>query len=163
MKRIVIFVALLLVLALSDSFAQHHGGGAVNNGNRKDPATAALLSIQPMPVDLGNFYTGNWGRGILYTTAELALFIPAAVLLGRNGWSWGMHNYSNYYGTDYRPSWTTTERNQFYYLLTGYVIVKIISAFDAGYSAERYNQNISLRYDAQTNTAMFSWNIPLNY
>ncbi len=164
MKRIVIFMALLLVVfAASDSFAQHHGGGAVNNGNRKDPSTAALLSIQPLPVDLGNFYTGNWGRGILYTTAELALFIPAAVLLGRNGWSWGMHNYSNYYGTDNRPSWTETERNQFYYLLTGYVIVKIISAFDAGYSAERYNQNISLRYDAQTNTAMLSWNIPLNY
>lgn len=163
MKRIVIFVALLLALSSSDSFAQHHGGGEVNNGNRKDPSTAALLSIQPLPVDLGNFYTGNWGRGILYTTAELALFIPAAVLLERNGWSWGMHNYSNYYETDNRPSWTETERNQFYYLLTGYVIVKIISAFDAGYSAERYNQNISLRYDAQTNTAMLSWNIPLSY
>jgi hypothetical protein len=77
MKRIVIFVALLIALSSSDSFAQHHGGGSVDNGNRKDPATAALLSIQPLPVDLGNFYTGNWKRGILYTTAELALFIPA--------------------------------------------------------------------------------------
>lgn len=163
MKRIIFFAALLLALSLNDSFAQHHSGGSVSNGNRKDPATAALLSIQPLPVDLGNFYTGNWGRGILYTTAELALFIPAAVLLGRNSWSWGMHNYSNYYGTDYRRSWTTTERNQFYYLLAGYVVVKIISAFDAGYSAERYNQNISLRYDAQTNAAMLSWNIPLSY
>ncbi|MDO8548900.1 MAG: hypothetical protein Q7S39_01950 [Ignavibacteria bacterium] len=162
MKRIVFSVALLLVLASSDGFAQHHGGGAVDNGNRKDPATAALLSIQPLPVDLGNFYVGNWERGILYTTAELILFIPAAVLLGRNGLSWGMHNYSNYYGSDYRPSWTTTERTQFYYLLAGYVVVKIISAFDAGYSAERYNQNISLRYDAPTNTAMLSLNIPLN-
>ena len=163
MKRIACLLTLWLVFASSYSFAQHHGGGTVDNGNRKDPSTAALLSIQPLPVDLGNFYTGNWGRGILYTTAELALFIPAAVLLGRNGWSWGMHNYSNYYGTDYRPSWTTTERNQFYYLLAGYIVVKIISAFDAGYSAERYNENISLRYDTQTNAAMLSLKIPLNY
>jgi len=51
---------------------------------------------------------------------------------------------------------------KFYYLLVGYIVVKIISAFDAGYSAERYNQNISLRYDASTNTAMFSLSIPLN-
>ena len=162
MKLIVCFLALLLVLSLNDSLAQHHGGGTVDNGNRKDPSIAALLSIQPLPVDLGNFYTGNWERGILYTTAELALFIPAAVLLGLNGWSWGMHNYSNYYGSDYRPSWTTTERTQFYYLLAGYIVVKIISAFDAGYSAERYNKNISLRYDAPTYSAMLSLNIPLN-
>ena len=162
MKRIVFFVVLLLVLASRNGFTQHHGRGRVDNANRKDPATAALLSIQPLPVDLGNFYVGNWERGIIYTTAELILFIPAAVLLGRNGWSWGMHNYSNYYGSDYRPSWTKTERIQFYYLLAGYVVVKIISAFDAGYSAERYNQNISLRYDAPTNTAMLSLNIPLN-
>jgi len=141
--------------------AQHHNGGMADRGSRKDPAIAALLSIQPLPVDLGNFYAGNWERGILYTTAELALFIPASILLGRNGWSGRMHNYSNYYGTDYRPSWTTTERNLFYYLLAGYVVVKIISAFDAGYSAERYNQHLSLRYDAQTNAAMLSLNIPL--
>lgn len=161
MKRIVFFVALLLVLTSSNGFSQHHGG-AVNNVNRKDPATAALLSIQPLPVDLGNFYIGNWERGILYTTAELILFIHAAVLLGRNGWSGGMHNYSNYYDSDYRPSWTTTERTQFYYLVAGYVVVKIISAFDAGYSAELYNQNISLRYDQQRKTAILSLSIPLN-
>lgn len=144
-------------------YAQHQHGGMADRGNRKDPAMAALLSIQPLPVDLGNFYAGNWERGILYTTAELALFIPASILLGRNGWSWRMHNYSNYYGTDSRPSWTTTERNQFYYLLAGYVVVKIISAFDAGYSVERYNQHLALQYDAQTKAAMLSLNIPLNY
>ncbi|MEW6701994.1 MAG: hypothetical protein AB1298_04680 [Bacteroidota bacterium] len=167
MKRIIFFATLLLVVMVfsyGNIAGQHHGGGNYNNGDRKDPSTAALLSIQPLPVDLGNFYTGNWGRGIIYTTAELALFIPAAVLLGRNSWSWGMHNYSNYYGYDrgYSRSWTTTERNQFYYLLTGYIVVKIISAFDAGFSAERYNQNISLQYDAQTNSAMLSWKIPLS-
>ncbi len=163
MKRTAFFLVLLLVLAASDGFAQHHGGGAANRVNRKNPARAALLSIQPLPVDLGNFYTGNWERGILYTTAELALFIPALVLIERNSWAWGMHNYSYNYGTDYRRSWTNAERNQFYYLLTGYVVVKIISAFDAGYSAERYNQNLSLRYDPQTNAKALSLNIPFSF
>ena len=162
MKRIAFFLVLLLVVLRQAIASLNITAVALLTMVIEKTLLLLLLSIQPMPVDLGNFYTGNWGRGILYTTAELALFIPAAVLLGRNSWSWGMHNYSNYYGTDDRPSWTTTERNQFYYLLTGYVIVKIISAFDAGYS-ERYNQNISLRYDAQTNTAMLSLNIPFSY
>lgn len=158
MKHIAGLLALCLAFAAGNSFAQHHGG--VVSGNRKDPALAALLSIQPLPVDLGNFYTGNWKRGILYTTAETALIIPAMILLGRNSWSWGMHNYSNYSSADIRRSWTTEERNQFYYLLVGYIAVKIISAFDAGYSAEKYNQSLTLRYDEQVNSAMISLNIP---
>ena len=76
-----------------------------------------------------------------------------------------MHNYStysNYYGRENRRSWTRAERNQFTSLLAGYVVVKIIGAFDAGYSAERRNRNISLRYDAQSRTTMLSWNVSLN-
>ncbi|HLA90552.1 MAG TPA: hypothetical protein VJL28_08990 [Gemmatimonadaceae bacterium] len=153
-------MALWLVLAPRDGLAQHHGSGALDSGSRKNPATAALLSIQPLPVDLGNFYVGNWRRGILYTTAELVPFIPAAVLLGRNGWSWGMHNYSGYSGSARRP-WTTTERNQFYGLVAGYVAVKIISAFDAGNAAERHNRSVALRFDAKTHAALLSVNIPL--
>ncbi len=134
----------------------------MNSDKEKDPAIAALLSSQPLPVALGNFYTGNWERGIIYTTAELALFIPAAILLGRNNWSWGMHNYSSYdYIDSNRRTWTSNERTQFYYLLTGYVLVKIISAFDAGYSAETYNQNLSMKYDVLTNSAMLTLNIPV--
>lgn len=162
MKKITYSFALLILIISSDGFAQHHGGGMMNSGKGKDPAIAALLSIQPLPIALGNFYTDDWERGIIYTTAELVLFIPAAILLGRNNWGWGMHNCSsaNYY-TDNRRSWTNSERNQFYYLLAGYVVVKIISAFDAGYSAEIYNQNLSVNYEPQNKSAMFSLNIPL--
>ena len=159
MKRITCLMALGLVFATSDVFAQHQMGSMDDSGNKKDPALAALLSIQPFPVAIGNFYSDNWERGILYTTAEVALFIPAMILLGHN--SWGMHNYVYYNRTDNRPSWTVEERNQFYYLLTGYIVVKIVSAFDAGYSAERYNQQFSLSYNARTNSAMLSLNIPL--
>lgn len=160
MKHIIFLLAPVLVFAVSDVFAQHNMMGSMSdNGNKKDPALSALLSIQPLPVAIGNFYSGNWERGILYTTAEVALFIPAIVLLGNNGW--GMHNYGYYNEADNRPSWTAAERNQFYYLLTGYIVVKIVSAFDARYSAERYNQRFSLSYNAQTNSAMLSLNIPL--
>lgn len=161
MKHLYFIIALLFVLTASDGFAQHHGG-MMNNGKEKDPAIAALLSVQPLPVALGNFYTGNWGRGIIYTTAELALFIPAAILLGRNNWGWGMHNYSSYdYIDSNRRTWTSNERTQFYYLLAGYVLVKILSAFDAGYSVETYNQNLSMKYDVQTKSAMLTLNIPV--
>ncbi len=160
MKRIIFLLALGFIIAASDVFAQHNMmGGMSDNGNKKDPALAALLSIQPFPVAIGNFYSNNWERGILYTTAEVALFIPAMILLGNNGW--GMHNYGYYSGTDNRPSWTAAERNQFYYLLTGYIVVKIVSAFDAGYSAEEYNKHFSMNYNSQTNSEMLSFKIPL--
>ena len=160
MEKITYFFALLITLASSDGFAQHHGGGMMSSGKEKDPAIAALLSIQPLPVAFGNFYTGNWERGIIYTTAELVLFIPAAILLGRNNWGFGMHNNSYSDNSDNRL-WTSNEQTQFYYLLAGYVLAKIISAFDAGYSAEIYNQNLSMKYDAQTNSAMLTLNIPV--
>lgn len=160
MKQLCFLIILLFTLMVSDSFAQHHGDGMMSNDKRKDPAIAALLSIQPLPVAFGNFYTGNWERGIIYTTAELALFIPAAILLGRNNWRWGMHDYAYSDYSDNR-NWTSTERNQFYYLLAGYVVIKIVSAFDAGYSAENINRNLSLKYDVQTNSALVTLNISI--
>lgn len=161
MKRSAYFLLLYFAFTAGNIFAQHHVEGMSDSGDRKNPALAALLSIQPLPVDVGNFYSGNWRRGIIYTTAETVIFIPAMILLGRNSWGWGMHNYQ-YYGSNVPPrSWTTEERNQFYYLLVGYIAVKIISAFDAGYSAERYNQNLSLSYNEQNNSAVLSLSIPL--
>lgn len=159
MKQLYFLITLLLSLTVSDNIAQHHGG-MTNSGKEKSPAIAALLSIQPLPIAFGNFYTNDWERGIIYTTVELVLFIPATVLLGRNNWGWGMHDYSS---GDYEDnkSWTNTERNQFYYLLAGYVIVKIVSAFDAGYSAENINRNLLLKYDEQTNSALLTYHIPI--
>ena len=160
MNRTACLVALWLAAAASDGFAQHHGVGAVGDRAR-DPSTAALLSIQPLPVDAGNFYAGNWRRGIFYTAAELALLVPAGVLLERNGWWRGMHGYRSSYGPENPPVWTTAERDQLAALLAGYVVVKIISALDAGYSAERYNRNVSLRYDTQGRAMMLSLSVPL--
>lgn len=116
-----------------------------------NPATAALLSLQPLPIAAGNFYAGDWGRGTLYTAAELALFIPGMILVMDNSGWWGHSRNDGYYNTSYsNTNWTKAERDRFYYLLAGYVIVKVISAFDAGYSAERHNTYYSLIYDEQS-------------
>lgn len=160
MKLIYCTIILLFLLAASNVLAQHHHGNISNNSDRKDPAIAALLSIQPLPVAIGNFYVGNWERGIIYSVAEAALFIPAAVLLGRNNWGLGMHSFSQYDYSDNRH-WSSTERTKFYYLLTGYILVKVLSAIDAGYSAESFNKNISVGYDAKINSTILSLNIPV--
>lgn len=116
-----------------------HYFGMWSNG-RVDPATAALLSIQPMPFDFGNFYAGNWQRGIIYSTTELGLFIPGMVLLSQN---WDHRDYYN----SQPPGWSSGERNTFYVLLGSYVLVKIVAAFDAGYSAQHAAENISVGFD----------------
>lgn len=110
--------------------------------NEKNPAAAALLSLQPTPVALGNFYTDDWEKGILYTTLEVGMFIPGTILLGDRYFNHHFHD------GDTRNSWTDTEQSLFISLVTGYVVVKVISAFDAAYSAERYirrGKRISLK------------------
>ena len=139
-----------------DMAAGHIGGmhhfGMWSSG-RKDPATAALLSIQPLPFDFGGFYAGNWQRGIIYTTAELGLFIPAMVLLSQN---WNHMDYYNYPSAGYPGyyrGWSTGERNTFYVLVGSYVLVKLVAAFDAGYSVQRASEKISVGFDPREQSA----------
>lgn len=160
MKKIIYQLVMIILFAASGVMAQHHSGIMNINSKEKDPAIAALLSIQPFPVAIGNFYAGNWERGIIYSAVETALFIPAAVLLGRNNWGLGMHSFSHYGYSDERR-WTSTERTQFYYLMAGYILVKVLSTLDAGYSAESFNKNISVGYDAKINSTILSLTIPV--
>ncbi|MHB9041064.1 MAG: hypothetical protein ACYC4T_10475 [Melioribacteraceae bacterium] len=153
-SRFLIIVGLLFVYSYN-AHAQCAGwglGSHERSGSHSyiNPATAALLSLQPLPIAVGNFYTGDWGRGTLYTAVELALFIPGMILVIDNS-DWGHRRANVYYNTSYSNSnWTKAERDRFYYLLAGYVVVKIISAFDAGYSAEWHNTNYALQYDEQS-------------
>ncbi|MBI3568855.1 MAG: hypothetical protein HY084_11720 [Gemmatimonadetes bacterium] len=156
MRRRACVVLLWLAAVAHEGVAQHHGRGVVDSLGGADPARAALLSIQPLPVDLGNFYTGSWRRGVLYTTAELVLLVPAGVLLQRNGWMAGMHGYPDYAATANRRSWTSTERSQFTSLMAGYVVVKLIAAFDAGKTAERHHRRLALGYDATARAAVLA-------
>lgn len=155
-------VALLLLTLTRTATAQHHHDGGWQS-SKKNPAIAAVLSLQPLPIDLGSFYAGNWERGILYTAAEVALFVPAVVLISENSGWWSHHRYdSDYYTDPNRRTWTRAERERFYYLLGGYVLVKIASAFDAGYSVERRNAKLTLTYDDNTTSVRFSVTVPLS-
>ncbi len=163
MKRFpfsLLLLGTLMLVALPLS-AQHHHGGGWFSSKEKSPAIAAALSLQPLPIALGQFYVGDWERGILYTTAEVALAIPAVALLSKNRGA-GHRSYY-YYDDPYRQTWTDAERERFYYLAGGYLLVKIVSAFDAGYSAEQYNRSndkVSLRYDEQTNSYGLTMKLP---
>ena len=153
-SRFLIIVGLLFVYSYNAN-AQCAGwglGSHESSGSHayRNPAIAALLSLQPMPIAAGNFYTGDWGRGTLYSAVELALFIPGMILVIDNS-DWEHRRDDVYYNTSYsNTNWTKAERDRFYYLLAGYVMVKIISAFDAGYSAEWHNTNYALKYDEQS-------------
>ena len=110
----------------------------------KSPGVAALLSIQPMPVDLGNFYADDWRKGILYTSLELSLFVPGVMLMGHN--SMGHHGMDHSHSSNH-SEWTDSERITFYSLLAGYIAVKVISAYDAASTAEQLmkNEHVSLQ------------------
>ena len=107
----------------------------------KSPGVAALLSLQPMPVDLGNFYIDDWGKGILYTSLELGLFVPGVMLLSDHGMG---HSHSNN-----NSEWTDSERITFYSLLAGYIAVKVISAYDAASTADKLlnNERVSVHFN----------------
>ncbi|MGB9773048.1 MAG: hypothetical protein ACP5JH_03275 [Bacteroidota bacterium] len=156
MKPIKILFAIVVASAiLSPVSLQAQCAGSLGSNFYKSPALAALLSIQPLPVDLGGFYAGNWQRAILYTTAEIAIATPALVLLWERG-GWGHMGY--YYGPASPEGWewTKAERERFYYLVAGYMIVKAISAFDAAFSVQHVLHHASLRYDEKTSSMMFA-------
>ena len=68
----------------------------------RSPGLAAVLSLTPLPVDFGNFYTDNVGWGVAYTALELGLAAPMMWLAAdrgmghgsgaANGWSSGDRN-----------------------------------------------------------------------
>jgi hypothetical protein len=118
-----------------------HGWGWDGWNGEKSPGTAALLSLQPMPIDFGNFYVDDWRKGIIYTSLELGLFIPGITLMSNNG----MGHWNN------DSHWTTNERITFYSLLTGYIALKAISAYDAASTAEELTgrNNISMGFDTR--------------
>ncbi len=120
-------------------------GSGIHWTDEKNPSVAALLSLQPMPVALGNFYTNDWEKGILYTTLEVGMFIPSMILLSDR-------HFDHFHNGHEGESWTDTERTWFISLVTGYVVLKVISAFDAAYSAERYirrGERVSLEVSPQ--------------
>jgi len=121
-------------------------GGGHPFDSEKSPGIAALLSLQPMPLALGNFYADDWEKGILYTTVEVGLAIPGIILLSDR---YGDH----FHDGGAQDGWTDTEQVWFISLVTGYVLTKVLSAYDAASSVERQlrrEQRVSLHMTGHT-------------
>ena len=124
-----VLFSLMANIASSQMMPGMMGQGHLLDGE-KNPGIAALLSLQPMPLALGNFYADDWAKGILYTTVEVGLFIPGIILLSDR---YGNHLHDG----RSRDGWTDTERVWFISLVTGYVLTKVLSAYDAASSVEK--------------------------
>ena len=161
MKKLNVFLVPLTLMVLGNNVVAQHHHSDERSASKKSPTIAAALSLQPLPMDLGSFYAGNWERGVIYSAAEIALFVPAVVLLAENS-NWGHHRYdAYYYGDPARRTWTNADRNRFYYIVGGYLLIKVISAFDAGYSVEHQNAKISIGYNEQNKSLAVSLAIPI--
>ncbi len=134
-------------------------------GGEKNPSVAALLSLQPMPVALGNFYADDWAKGILYTTIEVGLVIPSVVLLSDRFMNHMNHHHggSEESHGESGENWTDTERVWFISLVTGYVLTKVISAYDAALSVEKQHgreQRVSTQIMEQTPGVLLRASVP---
>lgn len=85
-----------------------------------------FLSLQPTPIDFGNFYAGNWRTAIVLTGVEASLVAAGAVLVASNAPAMGPR-------TETTPAdeWSVRERNQMLGLAGGYLVTKLVSAWIA--------------------------------
>lgn len=105
-------------------------GSLLGDRHYRSPGLAVALSLQPLPIDFGNLYAENLGWGIAYTAAEVALLAPMM-------WMTGTH--MNHGGGADR-SWSGMETGAMVGLVSGYVVVKLVSGLHAGYAARIFNQ-----------------------
>lgn len=93
----------------------------------RNPFTAALLSLTPLPVDFGNFYAENRTWGFIYSGTELAL-TGGIVAIG------AQHVGANH------PDWTNAQGYGLAALAGGYLLVKVIAAGHAISAARSYSR-----------------------
>ncbi len=136
---------LILILLIGMGNSILYSQNDFNNwGNGTNSSTAVLLSIQPLPVDAGNLYTGNWVRGLGYSVIQTSLVVGASIMLVNV--DWGHHSY--YTETD-RRGLTDTERTRLHWYAAAYIAVKAISALDAGITANRNSQQLNMSVSMQ--------------
>lgn len=95
----------------------------------RSPGLAVALSLQPLPIDLGSLYAEDIGWGVAYTAIEVSLMAPMM-------WLGGSH--MDHGATDDRR-WSDREKGAMVGLVSGYVVVKLVSGLHAGYAARAFN------------------------
>ena len=109
------------------------------DGGEKNPALAAVLSIVPTPLALGQFYVGNWRRGLLFSFGELVLSGTAmGTMMVQN-----MHPRLNdrhghrHAGMTSFRDWDQTAQVLFVGSLSAFVVTKFVDAILAASEAEK--------------------------
>lgn len=115
-----------------------HGGWWTSRSDYKSPGLAVALSLTPLPVDFGNLYAENVDWALGYTVAQLSVATPLIWLTARH--MGGPHRHHGPRERNDAPTWSETERRWGYGLLTGYVVIKLISATHAAFAARAFNQ-----------------------
>ena len=128
--------------ALAQGHMGHGDAGTVAGHDEaagyRSPGLAAALSLTPMPVDFGNLYAENIAWGIAYTSIELSLMAPMFFIAADHGMG---------HSTTSNP-WSSSDRNWMIGLVSGYVVVKVVSGLHAAHNAEDFNHDHSPRFSA---------------
>lgn len=94
--------------------------------SRGELVLGAALSLQPMPVDFGNFYAGNIKTALVSSGVQLGLMGWSMILVAENS-NWKMHN-SDF---SWDSTWSRGEKNLLYGLVGSYIASKLVSAWFA--------------------------------
>lgn len=95
----------------------------------RSPGLAAALSLNPLPIDFGNFYAENVGWGVAYTGAQVGL-------AGGMMWIGGAH--ACHGGRDC-GDWSDLDRGLMIGLAGGYLAIKVVAALHAASAAGDFN------------------------
>ncbi len=125
----IVGLALVLGVAAAPSSAVAHVPEPGANAHHS-PGLAAALSLNPFPLDLGNFYAENVGWGVVYTTVE-------AGLAGGMMWMGGAHGCHD--GDDC-GDWSDRELGLVVGLGAGYVLTKVVAALHAASAVHDMDQ-----------------------
>jgi len=128
---LLLLFAVFGLLALPGAQAMPMLGGWFGDGERS-PAVAALLSLIPMPIALGQFYAGNWEGGLLFSfveTVEAATAVGVVVYEGGSMMGWGVPF----------KDWDATGQVVLVSAVGSFILTKFVDAFIAALSTEAHN------------------------
>ncbi|MFH1260187.1 MAG: hypothetical protein ABII74_10350 [Elusimicrobiota bacterium] len=145
MRKITVVVAVVLLIFGISGFSfsasleeqmELTGIGPVKT-NYKDPGHAAKLAFNFTPIAYGQFYVGEWKKGIWFTVGEVLLatgvVVPAYDVYTRSKKDPSPESEASNTSVIKQDTWVIAVS------FLGYAALKVWSAYDAGYGAERYN------------------------
>lgn len=131
--------------------------------NKKKPGVAAFLGL--VIPSAGHAYTGNWGRGLLFATTEIAFLTAAGYEIYNNYYQDNEEMINkNYDNHDYDQKWWNNDYKMFYNIdykaamndkkiqayMVGFAIIKLWEVFDAYNTAEKYNTQLRFELNLQS-------------